>query len=36
MHLGWNAWYLDRMEYYERTLDSLIIEIESYLKEHLG
>jgi hypothetical protein len=36
MHLGWNAWYLDRMEYYERTLDSLIIEIESYLKEHVG
>jgi len=36
LHIGWNHWYLERMDDYERRLDSLIIEIESYLKEHAG
>lgn len=33
MHLAWNLWYLDLLDEYGRTMDSLILEIESYLEE---
>jgi hypothetical protein len=32
MHIAWNARYLDLLDDYEQTLDSLILEIESYLE----
>ncbi|MFT5610709.1 MAG: hypothetical protein ACI9LU_001204 [Polaribacter sp.] len=31
IHIGWNLWYLDALDDYGQTLDSLIIEIEAYL-----
>jgi hypothetical protein len=31
IHIGWNLWYLDALDNYGQTLDSLIIEIEAYL-----
>lgn len=31
LHISWNLWYLDLLDHYERTLDSLILEIETYL-----
>ena len=31
LHVSWNIWYLDLLDYYQQTLDSLILEIESYL-----
>jgi hypothetical protein len=31
IHIGWNLWYLDALDNYGKTLDSLIVEIESYL-----
>lgn len=34
MHLAWNLWYLDLLGEYGRTMDSLILEIESYLEEN--
>lgn len=34
MHLAWNLWYLDLLDEYGRTMDSLILEIESYLEEN--
>ena len=33
MHLAWNLWYLDLLDQYGQTMDSLILEIESYLVE---
>lgn len=33
MHLSWNKWYLDLLDDYEKILDSLVLDIESYLKE---
>lgn len=36
MHLVWNLWYLNRMNDLAQRLDSLIVEIDSYLKEHTG
>ena len=36
MHLVWNLWYLNRMNDLAQKLDSLIVEIESYLKERTG
>ena len=32
IHIGWNLWYIDRLENYGRTLDSLALDIESYLE----
>ena len=32
MHKSWNIWYLDLLDEYQLTLDSLILEIESYLE----
>ena len=34
MHIWGNLWYLDRLNEYEQTLDSLTVEIESYLDEN--
>ena len=34
MHIAWNLWYLDLLDDYEQTLDSLILENESYLEEN--
>jgi hypothetical protein len=34
MHIWGNLWYLDRLNEYGQTLDSLIFEIESYLDEN--
>lgn len=34
LHLSWNLWYLDLLEDYGQTLDSLILEIESYLDDN--
>ena len=34
MHLAWNLWYLDLLDEYGRTMDSLILEIASYLEEN--
>jgi len=31
LHLSRNIWYLDLPDHYQQTLDSLILEIESYL-----
>jgi hypothetical protein len=31
MHIGWNLWYLDLLDNYQQTLNSLMLEIESYL-----
>jgi hypothetical protein len=33
-HIGWNLWYLDALDNYGKTLDSLIMEIESYLVQN--
>jgi len=33
MHLAWNKWYLELLDEYEEMLDTLILEIESYLHE---
>lgn len=33
IHIGWNLWYLDALDKYGQTLDSLILEIESYLQK---
>lgn len=33
MHISWNVWYLDLLDDYEQTLDSLVPDIESYLEE---
>ena len=33
LHISWNIWYLDLLDQYQLTLDSLILEIESYLQE---
>ncbi len=32
LHISWNIWYLDLLDEYQLTLDSLIQEIESYLE----
>ena len=32
MHISWNLWYLDLLDTFQQTLDSLIIEIERYLE----
>ena len=32
LHISWNIWYLDLLDEYQLTLDSLILEIESYLE----
>lgn len=32
LHISWNVWYLDLLDQYQLTLDSLILEIESYLE----
>lgn len=32
LHISWNIWYLDLLDQYQLTLDSLILEIESYLE----
>ena len=32
LHISWNVWYLDLLDHYQLTLDSLILEIESYLE----
>jgi len=34
MHIAWNLWYLDLLDEYEQTMDSLILEIESYFEEN--
>ena len=34
MHIAWNVSYLGLLDEYEQTLDSLILEIESYLEEN--
>jgi len=34
IHIGWNLWYLDALEEYGQTLDSRIIDIESYLEKN--
>jgi hypothetical protein len=31
LHISWNLWYLDLLDEYQQTLDSLILEIETYL-----
>ncbi len=36
LHIGWNTWYVDRLDDYNQRLGSLIVDIESYLKEHAG
>ena len=33
LHVSWNIWYLDLLDNYGQALDSLILEIESYLQE---
>jgi hypothetical protein len=33
LHVSWNAWYLDLLDNYDQALDSLILEIESYLEK---
>ena len=32
LHISWNIWYLDLLDEYQLALDSLILEIESYLE----
>ncbi|WNC67484.1 DUF6090 family protein [Thalassotalea nanhaiensis] len=34
IHIGWNLWYLDALDSYGKTLDSLIFEIETYLEKN--
>ena len=34
IHIGWNLWYLDALDNYGKTLDSLILDIESYLAQN--
>ena len=34
MHISWNVWYLDLLDDYQRRLDSLVLEIASYLEEN--
>lgn len=38
LHISWNIWYLDLLDHYQQTLDSLILEIETYLatENHLS
>ena len=36
MHVVWNVWYLNQMNNLAQSLDSLIVEIESYLTERTG
>ncbi|MGD8495427.1 MAG: DUF6090 family protein [Gemmatimonadales bacterium] len=36
LHESWNVWYLDLLGAYERQLDALIGEIETYLQAHGG
>lgn len=36
MHIVWNLWYLNQMNGLAQRLDSLIVEIESYLNERTG
>ena len=33
LHISWNIWYLDLLDNYGQTLESLILEIESYLEK---
>jgi len=33
LHVSWNAWYVDWLDNYDQALDSLILEIESYLEK---
>ena len=33
LHFSWNIWYLDLLDSYQQTLDSLIMEIETYLEQ---
>jgi hypothetical protein len=33
MHVAWNLWYLDLLDEYGQTMDSLILEIEAYFAE---
>lgn len=33
LHISWNTWYLDLLDKYGQTLDSLILEIELYLEQ---
>ena len=33
LHVSWNIWYLDLLDNYGQTLESLILEIESYLEK---
>ncbi len=33
LHLSWNIWYLDLLDIHGQALDSLILEIESYLEQ---
>ena len=33
LHVSWNIWYLDLLDNYGQALDSLILEIESYLEK---
>lgn len=33
MHVAWNLWYLDLLDEYGQTTDSLILEIEAYFAE---
>jgi len=34
LHISWNTWYIDLLDKYQQALDSLILEIESYLEKH--
>jgi hypothetical protein len=34
VHVSWNIWYLDLLNNYKQALDSLILEIETYLDNH--
>lgn len=34
MHISWNVWYIDLLGGYAQKLDSLILDIESYLDEN--
>lgn len=36
LHYSWNRWYLDLLGDYERQLDALIGELETYLQAHGG
>ena len=34
LHISWNIWYIELLDNYQQALDSLILEIESYLEKH--